>query len=151
MQRPSPPPRMRTKMNGTSDLNELLERQRELMYRLGIDPTKGELVDTGRPSESEVGAAIGIVTEAAEVLDAMDRTKRGWTKYDKAKVDHVKEEMTDVLFFILELAILLGLSGEDLGRLYIEKYNYNMKRLMLAAALREAEAMQMKLWKEEDE
>lgn len=120
-------------MNGTSDLNRMLERQRLLMVALGIDPGGGTLVSTGQPSSTELGAAIGVVTEAAEVLDAMDKTGRAWKKYDKStQVAHIQEEMADVLFFILELAVLQGLSGEDLERLYNEKYERNLLRLAKA-------------------
>jgi NTP pyrophosphatase (non-canonical NTP hydrolase) len=119
-------------MSGTrNNLEELLAAQRQLMVALGIDQGGGTLVRTGQPSITEIGAAVGMATEAAEVLDALDITGRRWVKYDENTVNHVKEEMVDVLFFILEMAVLLNVSGDELERLYYKKHQRNMERIVL--------------------
>lgn len=115
-----------------SDLDRLLTKQRELMHLLGIDHLSGTLTINDKPSISEMGAAIGITVEAAEILEAMDKANRVWKINQEPTVNQVKEELIDVLFFVLELSVLLDLSGEDLIRLYQEKYNRNLERLARA-------------------
>lgn len=121
-------------MTTGNDLSILLSRQRLFMQVLGIDPASGTMNETDVPSKEELGAAIGIVKEASEILEAMDNANRIWKVKDVSPSSEVKEELIDVVFFVLELAILLGLSGDDLVKLYNDKYRKNLKRLYIARA-----------------
>jgi NTP pyrophosphatase (non-canonical NTP hydrolase) len=113
-------------------LSELLEKQRRLMEVLNIDPSSGTLTINDMPSKSEMGAGIGMVMESAEVLEAMDKANRVWKVKEGLVIDQVKEEVADVLFFVLELTVLLRLTGDDLAYLYSEKYKKNLLRILKA-------------------
>lgn len=64
-----------------------------------------------RDIESMLHAGIGIAGEAGEIIDAL---KKNWV-YDKPlDVANLKEELGDILFYIVALADLLG---TDLGKL----------------------------------
>jgi NTP pyrophosphatase (non-canonical NTP hydrolase) len=115
-----------TMMSGS--LNDLLDKQTKLMIALGIFPDSGTIISTGVPSKSELGAAIGITVESAEILELIEKANRKW-KPDGDTASLVKEELIDVVFFTLELAVLLGLSADDLSRLYTMKYRKNLSRL----------------------
>lgn len=116
---------------GKNDLDNLLESQMSLMEVLGIDPNSGTLTKTGKVAKSELGAAIGITCESAEILELVEKANRKW-KPDGDTASSVKEELIDVLFFTLELAVLLGLTGSDLKSLYHQKFKKNLMRLYIS-------------------
>lgn len=115
-------------------LDILLHKQRILMEALDIGPNSGTLVSLGKASQGELGAVVGIVLEASEVLGEIEKANRKWKPSDIV-VSAVKEELIDVVFFILELSVLLGLSGDDLTMIYEAKLKKNMRRLYRAVIL----------------
>ena len=117
-----------------SSLEELFDKQRALMTILGIDSQSGKIANGGQPSTEELGAAIGITVESAEILEQIEKANRVWKNFDGSLFDNVKEELTDVLFFVLELAILLNLTGEQLAESYNAKYKKNLLRVLEATA-----------------
>lgn len=127
-------------------INDLLVLQAELMVALGIDPQSGEISAGGKPSQTELGAAIGITVESAEILEAMDKAGRKWKEKGGSLCDDVQEELADVLFFVLELMVLLGLNGEQMAQLYLQKYKKNLIRLTNASVTRDGE-IEMKIFK----
>lgn len=119
-------------MTTTGTLNELTNHQRKLMEVLNIDPLSGTISVNEIPSKTEMGAAIGITVESAEILEAMDKANRAWKTNKDPVSSQVKEELADVLFFVLELCVLLRLTGDDLEYLYLTKYKKNLIRLLNA-------------------
>lgn len=116
-------------MKKSGNLNSLLSMQYKFMVALGIDPGSGTLATTGSPSKEELEAAIGISVESAEILEILAKANRKWKSF-YGPHSLVKEELIDVMFFILELSVLLGLSGDDLDMLYQAKYDKNLDRLV---------------------
>jgi NTP pyrophosphatase (non-canonical NTP hydrolase) len=112
-----------------NELDLLLARQKMFMRVLNIDPDGGTLLNEDVPSRDEIGAAIGVSTEAAEILELINKANRVWKTKEFNTATEMKEELIDVVFFILELAIFLGLTGEDLLKLYDHKYRKNLIRI----------------------
>jgi len=117
-----------------NSLDDLLKLQTGLMRILGVDPLSGAISAGGKPSMTELGAAISITCESAEILEAMEKAGRKWKEKEGSIEAEVKEELIDVVFFVLELAILLNLTGEQLANLYVEKYKKNLLRYLEATA-----------------
>ncbi len=65
--------------------------------------------------------------ELAEVLDAIDwKTYHG---YDRTySDDNVKEELIDVIKFVLNLCIVWEMSADDIKRIFDEKTTHNINR-----------------------
>lgn len=75
-------------------------------------------------------AVDGVVTEAAEVLGAMSVLTKPWKQRSTEETrEHVLEELTDVLFMLLECYILTGKSASDIVKLYQHKLVGNLGRL----------------------
>lgn len=111
--------------------SKLFELQMKLMKLLNIDSKAGTMSTTGKASSEELGAAIGISVEAGEILEIISNANRVWKKSEPPYA-HMKEELTDVVFFVLELAILLGITQEEMEVLYMSKYKKNLIRLYKA-------------------
>lgn len=120
-------------MTNYISLDDLLALQARFMSSIGIDPGSGTMLPSNKASQTEMGAAIGITVESAEILEVMEKANRVW-KPESQPFEHAREELIDVLFFVLELSILFGLNGEDLSRCYLEKYRTNLLRALNASA-----------------
>lgn len=116
-----------------ASLNDLLKLQARFMLALGINPGSGTMLSSNKASQTEMGAAIGITVESAEILEVMEKANRVW-KPESHPFEHAREELIDVLFFVLELALLFDLNGEDLSRCYLTKYKTNLLRALNASA-----------------
>lgn len=60
--------------------------------------------------ESMIHASMGISGEAGEIIDAIKKT---WIYNKPLDVENIKEEIGDVLFYLTELATLVGYSLEE--------------------------------------
>lgn len=61
--------------------------------------------------ETLLHAAVGISGEAGELLDIV---KKGWIYGEAVSVEHLEEELGDLLFYVQALANALGLSLEEI-------------------------------------
>ena len=52
-----------------------------------------------------------------------------WWSKDKVDIQNVRVEIVDKLFFLISLAFAAGLDANELFRLYMIKYEINMRRL----------------------
>lgn len=121
--------------NDEVSLNDLLSMQANIMKVFGIEPTSGTLRASNSPSKEELGAAIGITIEAAEVLSEMEKAGRVWKQIKDDNVfEKTQEELIDVIFFVLELAVLMNLNGEQIASAYVAKYKKNLLRVLNATA-----------------
>jgi len=111
-------------------IDKLYELQKKLMdAHGGIEITEG-----GEPIEalpSLVNALIGITVESAEVLDELTKVSRTWKSSQDAQ-QNVKEELIDVYFYLLESFVLLGVTPDDMQKMYLEKYYWNLVRIARA-------------------
>jgi len=109
-------------------MNEMLESQEILMRLLGVTERDGS-PSKGVHQSLILSATIGMAVEAAETLDELNRANRPW-KPTSLNMAAFLEEMTDVVFYILEDCVLLGLTERHLAMLYEHKYLKNLCRIV---------------------
>lgn len=102
-------------------LDLLFEHQFELMKKIGTSPI-GVV-----PNEQLIRLMfIGIVTETCEMLE--ETPWKPWKQTSKLNLSNAQKEAVDILFFLLELLILLGFTPDALLNEYKKKLNINMQR-----------------------
>lgn len=115
-----------------AQLAELFVIQAEVMEMLGV---RNSAQYSGPLSTSMVEAAMGIASEAGEVLNAIMTSTKPWKrKTDDQMKKEVLEELVDVLFFVFELYILMF--GPDVNGLVRQ---YANKALILKARVLSSE------------
>lgn len=93
-------------------LAAMFNMQRDLMKKLGVsNGTQYSSIFSKEAFE----AAIGMVSESAEVLDVMNRSSKPWKALGTEEtLERFNDEVADVLFFTLEVLILVhGGKAED--------------------------------------
>jgi NTP pyrophosphatase (non-canonical NTP hydrolase) len=110
-------------------LEVLLGRKRKLMTLLGIPAPTPDVEYLNSPYF--MAACIGLVSEAAEVLDALSVISKPWKQVDLEKTRAlVLEESLDVLFMLLEVYLDAGFTPADILRRFDDKLMYNLGRLL---------------------
>lgn len=83
-------------------------------------------------------AAKGLVLESSEILNELTIRSKPW-KLAKLQPQelaaNISMELIDVLFYLLEVSVLLGLTQEDIIDLYMTKLNSNLKRVISSTGL----------------
>jgi NTP pyrophosphatase (non-canonical NTP hydrolase) len=121
-------------------LTEIVTKQKEIMARF-FD------ADTMTLEQKEVKAQellLAIMAEIGEVLNGqhdgenVESGKKGsggairwksWkTNVQPPDLNYVKSEVTDILFFTLELLILFGADANEIFERYMAKHKVNIKR-----------------------
>jgi dimeric dUTPase (all-alpha-NTP-PPase superfamily) len=132
-------------MNVASDEDEMLLR---LAYESVIRKKRGnkldEMLRRQRTYSSQLSQRIGryrwsdekkiealtmaIIQEACELQNL---TNWKWWKQTKKEFDvaKAKEELIDIMHFVLDIALVLGMTAEDIYREYIKKNQINLERL----------------------
>ena len=87
------------------------------------------LAKTDKVSPHIMEASIGLVVEASEILDALNKEHRIWAQPRNVEAE-VEKEAIDVLFYLLELFNVLGLEPETVMLLYLKKYVINLLRFL---------------------
>jgi len=108
--------------NEPTDLEVIFNLQRLLMSACGIEDLPPDLA-FWITSDALVGEA----NEAAE--NFRDLTKP-WKRNPVADIPALKEEVIDQLFFVVQAAILLGMTSEEFVALYKAKNTKNFQRIM---------------------
>jgi hypothetical protein len=93
---------------GEDMLQAMLDAQDELV----------ELLEVPRDLEGIQEAAVGIVKEAAEVIEQVYPGARAWKEVNYEEAD---KEAIDVLLYLLEYFVLRGFDAEDILGKYYEK------------------------------
>lgn len=122
-----------------NDLSEIMRLQKELMSLLGINVDEKDPIKVLQSAQF-TSTAIGAITEAAEVLSVLNTKARPW--YDGAmNKDDAKqiilEEITDVMFYVIEMYALLGVGAEEAYHQYHRKWLINMARIIKSATIYE--------------
>lgn len=99
------------------NMNKLIDMQKQLMERVPHAIT----VDTAR----RMIAGLGVIEETLEYLNSTGH--KPWRPNPLSKEAQL-EEITDILFFYLELIILSGFSWEQISEEYIRKHAENLER-----------------------
>jgi len=129
-------------------LEDLWPLQAELNGKAGFDTaglgkalasaeSAGTLPDAGGP-RAEAGRAIknyldALVAECHELQECLSwkhwyREAKEGRQYELRDVQNARVEVTDMLFFWISLCQLLGLSPDDVYRLYAAKLGINHRR-----------------------
>lgn len=104
------------------DAEVLMMLQRMLMESLQV---YGEGLD----SPDFMNAAIGLSTESAEVLDLLGTKTRPWKQMSGDVLEaEVKKELVDVMFYLLESFLILGISWDGVSKMYGDKMVINLCR-----------------------
>lgn len=103
------------------------------MHVLGVDPLwPGEPVTAewiGSPNFKE--ACTAIMLEGAEIVDEINTLSKPWKRKPiEDTVENIRTELIDVIFYVLEIMAMLGMTESDLVRLYEEKLNKNFHRVI---------------------
>ena len=104
-------------------LNEILVKQASFMKLLGTDVT---LLTEQERHDSMKWMSVALADEAMEIL-----RETSWKPWKKPKqLDHakIKEEIIDALHFVLEMALLMNMSSEDIYDAYSKKMDENIRR-----------------------
>lgn len=111
-------------------VSEFLDRQRKLMSVLGIRSdtvTLSELLTDLRVDD----AARGLILESSEIMNELAIRSKPWkSKPLDVTRSNIIEELTDVLFYVLEMAILLGMDANSINDLYLTKLRKNVIRVI---------------------
>lgn len=118
----------------TGFLPQMMKMQAELMKALGV--SNGAHADSSFTAE-QLQAAIGMSCEAAEILDEFNTQTRKWKHkaFDMA-MKNAKEEAIDVLLYLLEFFILVGMDAAAIEKAFNRKVLINMARLVKASMTR---------------
>ena len=108
-------------------LQDMLDCQAELCALLGVPP--------GLTGVQE--ASIGMVKEAAELIEEVHPGSRAWRRVDYEAAD---KEAIDVLLYLLEYFVLRGHDADDVLNAYYEKAEIVNERQESEEALDKVEA-----------
>jgi NTP pyrophosphatase (non-canonical NTP hydrolase) len=116
------------------ELDEIFKLQEELATLLGMKVRVGD-EDVDLYAGDVLVACMGMAAEAGEVLSEVNVLTRPWARKTTEEARKaLAEEAVDVLFFFVELMILLGLGPNDVLQIYRTKWEKNIKRFSAASA-----------------
>jgi dimeric dUTPase (all-alpha-NTP-PPase superfamily) len=104
-------------------LKDLWDRQEELNLRIGVDTPKMTEEDQ---IEWTLNYCRAMTQEIAELTDSVPW--KWWAKYQTFDQQNARVEIVDLFHFLISLAQVMGMSAEDVHRLYVEKNKVNHDR-----------------------
>lgn len=102
----------------------MVELQEKLMERLGIKFKKMSLTDREKETKEL------ILAMQAELIELLNWTNwKNWKK-TKKKVDHmeIRFEIVDLFHFLIEIAVVWGMSADDIYHHFLAKNKENHVR-----------------------
>lgn len=122
-------------LNGTRlSIAEFQALQKKFMEVLGIST---EPQDGGNLLQSSAldDASKGLLLEASEILNELTIKSKPWkSKHPDELYGDIALELIDVIFYVLEIAIILGLDAHDIEDLYVLKLRKNLTRTVESAS-----------------
>lgn len=110
-----------------NSLDRIIERQKEFQRGLGWPIDSVSEIDRNELSEKYVFKAI---EELVELRREFPSVMNPWSKHQKpADLNRVKEEFSDVLFFLINLAIVWRFSPEDMLDILDKVQTNNFKKI----------------------
>lgn len=111
-------------MTQPDKLKEMFRLQEELNARIGVADF------STMPEKDQVHWILNycraMTQELAELTDSVPW--KWWAKYQTFDKQNARVEVVDLFHFLISLAQVLGLSADDVYRLYTEKNKVNHKR-----------------------
>lgn len=111
-------------LEGSDRLLHMFDLQAELNRRIGNDLTK--LDSEEKKIKWILNVTLALRQEASELVDSVPW--KWWAKYQKFDEQNAKVEVVDMFHFLISLAQILGLSGDDVYQTYIKKNKVNVER-----------------------
>jgi dimeric dUTPase (all-alpha-NTP-PPase superfamily) len=105
-----------------TELETMLNLQRMLMSACEIDKLPVDIAFW------VTGTAL--VGEANEALENFQDLTKPWKRNTTVNLPAVQEEAIDVLFFLLQWFVLLGMTSDDILKMYKDKSTVNFQRIM---------------------
>ena len=104
-------------------LQELWAKQEELNLRIGVD--------CANMNEEEqirwiLNYCRAMTQELAELTDSVPW--KWWAKYQTFDRQNAKVEIVDLFHFLISLALVMGMSADDVFELYTQKHKVNHQR-----------------------
>lgn len=112
-------------MNTQDKLDSIFELQAMLNRKIGIDPLSQSFTEEQK-SEWVLNYSRAMSQEIAEMIDSLPW--KWWAKYQKFDEQNIKVELVDILHFLVSACQVMGMTSEDLYRIYSEKHKVNVSR-----------------------
>ncbi len=110
-------------MASPDKLDEIFTLQKQLNQRIGVDT---DALDEAGQREWVLNYTRAMSQELAELVDSVPW--KWWAKYQTFDLQNARVEVVDLLHFLVSLAQVLGLTAEDVHRLYTAKHQVNVQR-----------------------
>lgn len=112
-------------------LEKIFDHQQALQERLNVPE---RVKDPSLRQQYINQMALAINTEVAELLEATqykhpDFVPFGWKKDQKLDMDNFREEIIDLMHFVVNLALVAGMTSEEFHTRYVEKNSENHRRI----------------------
>ncbi len=104
-------------------LRDIFHMQAELNARIGVRP---ETMTEAEQIEWTLQYSRALSQELAELIDSVPW--KWWAKYQTFDQQNARVEVVDMIHFVVSLAQVLGLSADDVYRLYRQKNEVNFQR-----------------------
>jgi hypothetical protein len=125
-------------------LAQIFRMQKELMYRIGVPVPQFIYGPDGQVDEGQLQVLYYWIQKMGECIIHEGVELRDWTPWKhwsrqlgnkvpirQGSAEHIKEirtEVIDLVHFVVELAVLVGLEPDDLVQAYVEKNEINHQR-----------------------
>jgi dimeric dUTPase (all-alpha-NTP-PPase superfamily) len=104
-------------------LRDMFQKQTELNRRIGVDCVN--MPEAEQPKWI-LNYCRAMTQEIAELTDSVPW--KWWAKYQKFDPQNARVEVVDLFHFLISAALVLGLSADDVHRIYLEKNRVNIQR-----------------------
>ena len=104
-------------------LQEIFDKQQEFNARLGIVPRE---MDLEEQNQWLLNYCRALSQETAELVDSC--SWKWWQDSQKLNLQNARVEIVDLLHFLVSLAMVSGMTAQDLHRMYMQKLEINHNR-----------------------
>jgi dimeric dUTPase (all-alpha-NTP-PPase superfamily) len=104
-------------------LEEIFDLQDSLNQRIGVDTTNLSEEDK---TKWVLNYTRAMQQELAELVDSVPW--KWWAKYQKFDEQNAKVEIVDLFHFLISLALVMGMTPDDVHSAYLKKNEVNIKR-----------------------
>ena len=104
-------------------LEAMFDMQKKLNKRIGVDTDN---MDSKEKEKWMLNYCRAMSQEIAELVDSVPW--KWWAKYQKFDEQNIKVEIIDVFHFLISAAQVIGLTAEDVHRIYMQKNKVNFDR-----------------------
>lgn len=104
-------------------LKDMFDMQKKLNLRIGVDTDD---MNTEEKQKWILNYCRAMNQEISELIDSVPW--KWWAKYQKFDEQNIKVEIIDIFHFLISAAQVMGLTAEDVHRIYMQKNKVNFDR-----------------------